>query len=569
MTQRKSLNLFVTWVLVLSLWSPAAGDSEPQMLPRKPKLVVLLVVDQMRADYLRMYGHQWKHGLRELMERGAWFPLAAYPYMNTVTCPGHATIATGSFPATHGMILNAWWDRGAGKSMSCTDDPQIKNISHSGSANKSGMSAWRLQVPTLADQLRAQSGGKSRVVTFSLKARSAIMMAGHGGDAVTWFDDTNGAWVTSDAFAKAPVPFIEKFAKENPVARDEGKVWSKLLPEVEYRFTDDAEGEFPPSAWGKTFPHALKSAGSVPDASFFTQWAQSPFSDEYLARFAMAAVSEWKLGHGPETDFLGVSFSALDLLGHDFGPASHEVQDLMARLDATIGRLLEFLDKNVGPANYVLALTADHGVAPLPEQMKPDGMSAGRIATPVVANAVEEEMKKHFGEGKYVSRMTYPDIYFEPGSYDKLKQNPAAMQAVEQKILSFAGIWRVFRSEELQAAKSGEDTAAQAAALSHYPGRSGDMVVLPKPNWFFVGSARIVERGGETTHGTSHAYDAHVPVILYGAGIQGGVYPVESSPADIAPTFAYMCGVSLPRPDGRVLSEALAKPPERPAAKPR
>ena len=554
-------------VLLFALCLPQGLLVEAAPLPKRPKLVVLLVVDQMRADYPRMYGSQWKHGLRRLMERGAWFTQAAYPYMNTVTCPGHATIGTGSFPATHGVILNSWWDRAAGKSVSCTEDPKATTIVYGPKSAEKGMSAWRLEVPTFADQLRMQTGGKARVVTFSLKARSAIMSAGHGGEAVTWLDEETGTWVSSDAFSKAPVPYIEKFARENPIARDNGRVWMRLLPEKDYRFDDDGAGERPPAGWEQKFPHPVRSAGDTADIAFFNRWIRSPFADEYLARFAMAAVEGAKLGQGEATDFLGVSFSTLDLVGHDFGPMSHEVQDVLARLDVTLGSLLDFLDRRLGPDSYVVAFSADHGLAQLPEYTVPYGPQGGRIATQTIAAGIDEVLKGFLQGEKFVARMTYPDVYFAPGVFEKLRGNPAAMRAVEDKILSYPGVWRVFRSDELQAAKSSEDIPARAAALSYYPWRSGDLIVLPRPNWFFVAGQREVERGGGTTHGTSHAYDARVPVILMGAGIRAGEYLGDASPADIAPTLAYLCGVTLPRPDGRVLDEALEPTRGRPAAK--
>src|SRR6266404_1627149 len=193
----------------------------------RPKLVVLLVVDQMRGDYVDKFRGQWTGGLKRLLTKGAWFRAAAFPYAATETCPGHSTISTGSFPANHGMVANAWWDREQQKMVTCTNDPNAKNAVYAGGSTKGGDSAWRMQMPAFAEELKFQTGGTARVVTFSIKARSAITMAGHKGSSATWIDPP-GTLVTSSAFET--MPFVEEFAKKNPVAQDYGKTWSQQRP---------------------------------------------------------------------------------------------------------------------------------------------------------------------------------------------------------------------------------------------------------------------------------------------------------------------------------------------------
>ncbi|MBI1737875.1 MAG: alkaline phosphatase family protein [Acidobacteria bacterium] len=524
-----------------------------------PKLVVVLVVDQMRGDYIERYGHQWTKGLRRLVKQGAWYRQAAYTYMNTITCAGHATISTGSIPATHGVILNAWWDRETGKQVSCTEDPKARTISY-GAPAIGAHSAFRLEVPTLADELRAQLDGNARVVTMAVKARAAIMLAGHRADAATWFDAGSGAWVTTSAFTAAPVPFVESFLKSHPVERDFGKVWTRVLPESAYLFKDAEAGERPPEGWSEVFPHPLEGKSEKPDAQFYRLWAESPFADAYVGEMAAATVDALGLGKGPGTDYLAMSFGALDSVGHAFGPQSHEVQDTLVRLDETIGKLLAHLDHAVGAKNYVVAFSADHGVAPIPEQMMGEGIEAGRVATSDVIARVEKAMEPLLGAGKHVARMTYPDLYFMSGVYAKLQADATAMAAVKEAIRGVPGVWRVYRSEELENAKGSGDAIMRAIALSYYPGRSGDMVVVPKPYWFLVNEAKSVPAGSATTHGTPHGYDQHVPVILMGNGIKGGEYLNAASPADIAPTLAFLCAITLARADGRVLAEALEMP---------
>ena len=501
-----------------------------------PKLVVLLVVDQMRADYVDQFGANWKKGLRRLLDKGSQFTQAAYPYWNTVTCPGHATIATGSLPSTHGMILNAWWDRAAGKQVNCTDDAGFSSVTGAG-ARSTGQSPKNLRVATLADTMRAQRGPATRVVTLSLKARSAIGLAGHGGDAVVWF--SGGAWTTSTFYGEKLPSFVERYGREHPVEASLGKSWTKLLPESAYVYADDAEGEVPPSGGTRTFPHLISTV---------SDWVNSPFSDVALGELAQAAVKELHLGKGQGTDFLGVSFSALDEVGHDYGPRSHEVQDVLARLDVTIGNLLDFLDRAVGRNNYVVALTADHGVAPIPEQMRAEGKDAGRVRPNDFAG-VAKVLESYFGPGQHIQRILYTEMYLALGIYAKLQTNPEALRRVKEGILKVPGVWRVYQAEELEGRKADDDPATRAAALGYFAGRGGDLIVLSKLYWLTSSAA--------TTHGTGHPYDVRVPVILMGRMFRPGKYAAAATPADIAPTLASVMGVQMPEADGRVLSEAL------------
>src|SRR5215471_11442115 len=228
--------------------APLKNAASPQRTEKiaHPKLVVLLVVDQMRGDYVDKFRGQWTGGLKRLLSEGAWFRAAAYPYAATETCVGHATISTGSFPATHGMVANAWWDREQQKMTTCTADPNVANTAYAGGSTKGGDSAWRMQVPSFAEELKFQSGGGTRVVTLSIKARSALTMAGHKADSATWMDPS-GALVTSPGYG--PAPFIEEFAKKNPVAQDYGKTWSEFLPRSAYFYEETAAGARAPEGW--------------------------------------------------------------------------------------------------------------------------------------------------------------------------------------------------------------------------------------------------------------------------------------------------------------------------------
>ena len=541
--------LLVTLVCGPAIVGARGQERQGAQAAGRPKLVVFIVVDQMRADYPVRYASLLQHGLKRLTTQGAWYTNAAYPYLTTVTCVGHSTIGTGSLPWRHGMIGNGWYDRQSQKTPTCNGDPSTTDVSYGASVSGSGTagagdSARSMMVPTLAETMRKRL--KSRVATMSIKARSAIGLAGHEGDFVTWFGD-GLAWETSTAFTRAPVGWFVNYLKGNPVTRDADKVWERTLPADRYQNQDDAPGERGAAGWSATFPHPLGTAG---DRAYYSHWLQSPFADEYLGDMAAAAVDAMHLGTQDRTDFLGVSFSMLDAVGHNFGPRSHEVQDVLVRLDATIGKLLAHLDKEVGAGNYVVALSADHGVADLPEQ----ATGGGRVPGASVRAAIEAAAKAALGEdGPFIATMSTNDIYFKPGVYERLKAKPQALRSVIEHATALSGIARVFTSDEIStaAARAADDPQVRAAALSYYAGRSGDLTVLVKENWEMTGAG--------TTHGTLYSYDQRVPVLLYGAGITPGVREEPATPADLAPTVASLVGVTLPSPDGRVLSAAIKR----------
>jgi predicted AlkP superfamily pyrophosphatase or phosphodiesterase len=538
----------------------ARSSAKTAMTRSRPKLVVMLVVDQMRGDYVDKFREQWTGGLKRLVEEGAWFRDAAYPYSATETCVGHATISTGAFPSTHGMIANSWWDRDEQKMVTCTSDPKAKNLGYADARVKGGDSGWRLEVPSFADELRFQRGRPTRVATFSLKARAAIMLAGHKAEAAVWFDAGTGAWMTSDVY-QMPAG-IEDYTKAHPVRGDYGKTWVLSLPESAYYYTGKSAGAVPTEGWEPTFPHPLrgKSAGVEPDAAFYEEWETSPYADAYLTDLAETAVDRLGLGENARTDFLGVSYSSVDYVGHAFGPRSWEIQDILVRLDKDLGELFAHLDQKVGRGNYVVALSADHGVVPIPEDMQTTGADAGVLSLPGLQDRIETALEPFNYPKPVVVRISGSDVYFAQGIYERLKNDASAVRAMLEAVRTQPGVAAVYRAEELQDRPATDSAVRNAMAVSYFPGRSGDLFIVPKPYWLMdstpVGKAR--EYG--TGHGTPYNYDQHVPVLLMGFGIQPGEYYGRITPADIAPTLALLCEITLAPHDGRVLSEALLKP---------
>jgi predicted AlkP superfamily pyrophosphatase or phosphodiesterase len=507
-----------------------------------PRLLVMVVVDQLRADYLQLFNRHWKNGFRTLLDQGMVFDNARYPYLVTVTCAGHATIGTGALPHRHGMINNTWWQRKDRALAECSADPATSDITY-GRPVRLGNSATHLLAPTLADELRAQKPG-ARVVSVSMKARSAIGLAGHGGDAVVWFDDPSGSWATSKAFASGPVPAVKDFVEKNPYEKDLGRVWTLSAPPESYVNRDAGVGERPPAGWNGLFPHPINGRGGV-DAQFFALWQATPLADAYLGKLTASLVDSFTLGQRDGTDFLGVSFSVLDDVGHAFGPESREIEDILRQLDITLGTLIAHLDAKVGRANYALALSADHGVAPIP--VPPRG---GRVATEDVRERIEDTLRTAWGtlpKGTYVDAVNYTDVYLADGVFDKLRANTTLLAAVIKSVEEIPGVARLLRTDQLS--ENSRDQLVRSAALSYYSSRSGDLMVVPEEYWFM--NPRAVATG--TTHGSPYEYDTHVPVIFLGGAIKGGRSKASVTPADIAPTLADLAGVKLPMAEGRAL----------------
>jgi predicted AlkP superfamily pyrophosphatase or phosphodiesterase len=519
----------------------AAAGSKPSA-QGSPRLVVVLVVDQLRADYLQTFNRHWQGGFRLLLDEGLNFDNARYPYLGTVTCAGHSTIGTGTQPRTHGMVSNIWWDRETRRMILCTADADSPDITY-GRPVRSGNSAKRMLVPTLADELRAQKPG-ARVVALSLKAYSAIGLAGHAGDAVVWFDDQAGSFATSRAYSPGPVPEVKAFIDRHPFERDHGTVWTLSAPASTYVMRDAGVGERPLPGWSGLFPHPLVGRNG-PDSQFFDLWQSTPFADAYVERLAESLVDSIALGQRSTTDFLGISFSVLDDVGHRFGPESREIEEVLRRLDATLQRLIAHLDAKVGRANYMLALTADHGVAPI--ATAPQG---GRIAGEDVRERIDETLAAHFGplaQGSFVEALSFSDVFLAPGMLDRLRQAPSAMLALERALKEIPGITHVLRADQLS--DQSPDPVVKMAALSHLEGRSGDLVLVPRQYWYFAGRTNATA----TTHGTPHEYDRHVPLIIFGGGTRRGHDRSTASPADIAPTLARFAGIRLSRAEGRNL----------------
>lgn len=537
--RRPALIAVTTLAVLVSVLAPRGAAP--------PRLAVLIVVDQMRADYVDRFRDDWTAGLKRLVTRGAWFHRAAYPYLDTFTCAGHATIATGAFPNRHGVFQNTWFDRGLGRSITCTEDASVRPVAYAAPVT-GGESAAKLLIPTFADEMRRQRS--ARVVSLSLKARSATMMAGHGGEAVTWLSDSLDGWETSTAYSQAPVPAVAAFLAANPIDADYGKAWTPIVAPDRHKDPDAGLGERPPRGWTDSFPHLLKGGenDARPTRTYYAQWETSPYADAYIGRMAAALAESMTLGANGTTDVLAVSFASPDLVGHAFGPRSWEIREMYANLDRTLGVLLDRLDQLVGSDQYVVGLSSDHGVAEIPEQLVARGRDGGRIDIRAVVQAMEAAAQAAVGPGTYLRSVVGNDVYFVQGAFEKLAKDPTAIDRVIKAGERTPGIARVLRADQAATAASSSDRLLKAAALSYPPDGRGELILAAKAGWIIGAIA--------TTHGSANADDQRVPLLLYGAGIKPGRYGDAATPADIAPTLADICGITLPEARGTALRAA-------------
>jgi predicted AlkP superfamily pyrophosphatase or phosphodiesterase len=541
-------------ILVLTVFSSPA---QRRSAPDRPRLIVLLVIDQFREEYLlRFEPFFGDRGFRRLLTYGAVFVNCQYEHAPTVTAPGHATIATGATPAAHGIINNEWYERETGQVVTSVSDPARRVI---GAPSGRASSPHRLIGTTLGDELRLSTNFRSKVIALSYKDRSAILLGGKLANLALWFDESSGAFITSDYYANALPEWVARFNATRPADRYFGARWEKSFPEAVYALAaaDDRPEETPLPGGGRTFPHHLTGGLAQPGPAFYTAFTFTPFANEVLIELAKRAIESEQLGRDEFPDLLAISLSTNDLVGHFFGPYSHEVADLTLRTDQAVAALLTYLDARLG-SNYILALTADHGVAPIPEEAARLKLGGRRISPAAVRQAIEEAVSARFGEGPWIEPRALPllssgFLYLNREAIAQKHLDIADVERVAgEAALKVPGLARYYARTQLLAGGVHEDPISRRVARSFHPGRSPDLILIPEPFAFISGG-----RTG-TTHGSPYSYDAHVPLLLFGRGITPGIYRSTCTPADLAPTLAAALQIEYPaNATGRILWEAL------------
>jgi predicted AlkP superfamily pyrophosphatase or phosphodiesterase len=482
----------------------------------RPKLVLAIAVDQFRYDYLLRFRGDYKEGLDRLLTRGAVFTNAYYEHFPTVTAVGHSTFLTGALPSVSGIVGNEWYDRGTSKTVTSVSDDTVKILAGTGDG---GASPNRLLVSTVGDELKMSNGSQSRVIGVSIKDRSAILPAGHMADGAFWFDSKNGNFVSSTYYFAELPGWASAFNREHPADRYKGATWMNV------KMPDEA------------------------GANLYDAELDTPFANELIEQFAEHAVEGEKLGQRGVTDLLAISFSANDHVGHRVGPDAPEVHDISVRTDQVIGKIFRFLDSHVGMQDVLVVLTADHGVAPVPEVNQARHMPGGRERQGIVKDAVQTTLARKYGEGKWVSSSAEDVLYLNltlirEKNLDRAEVNQAAADAA----LTMPHVFRAYTREQLMRGAVDDDLAGSRVRNGFHVQRGADVFVVLDPYWMFS------PRG--TTHGTVFSYDTHVPVIFMGSGIQAGRFDETITPNDIAPSLATLLGVETPSgSSGRALAE--------------
>src|ERR1041384_827845 len=562
--RRSGAVLSAAFVLSLTLLAPP-GSAQRQnnhgntqrSVPGKPKLVLVIVVDQFRYDYLERFGDLFGNGgFRRLMNQGAFFTNANYDYVPTYTACGHAAVFTGSVPSQNGIVGNAFYDRDIGKVRVMVSDDSSHLVTSSGTSQKGGAASPRdLVGSTIGDQLRLASNFRSKVVTVSLKDRAAVLPGGQRPNGAYWYDESTGEFVSSDYYFKELPAWVKTFDKTNKPDRYFGMKWEPALTPDAYKRSQAENLPLQRSALGPHLPLVLNGGEDKPSAKFYGSFQFTPMASEYLEEFGKEAIDAEALGNDEFPDLLSISFSSPDLAGHAFGPDSVEVEDTYIRLDRVIADLLGFIDKRVGVANTIIAVTGDHGVAPVPEYAKSRGYDAARLSSRELIDAVNKALGARFGEGKWVVGFVNDQLYLDQKLIAEKKVNPTEAERVAgEAALTTAGVVRYFTRTQIIEGRMPAGPIARRVMNGFYPKRSGDVSVITKPFCFFA------EGGLATTHGSPYNYDTHVPIIMWGAGLAPGKYNAACTPSDIAPTLAALLAVEPPANyTGRVLVEALSE----------
>jgi predicted AlkP superfamily pyrophosphatase or phosphodiesterase len=522
----------------------------PPATAKPVRLVVGIVIDQFRYDYLTRFQDQFgEGGFKRLLNGGAVFTNANYIHVPTYTACGHATFMSGATPSMNGIIGNEWYDRESGKRITSVTDGKVKLLG--GTEGAAGMSPSRMLGSTIGDELKLSNVGQSKVIGVSLKDRSAILPAGKRPNGAYWFDLNTGNLVSSTYYFSDLPEWVKKFNKEMRPDRFFGKRWEKLLPDSAYQRSTADDQPYEKGVAGNKFPYNINGGEESPGKGFYNQFQYSPFANDYLVDFAKAAIEGEQLGADDTTDLLTVSFSSNDLIGHNYGPYSQEVQDITLRTDRTLAELFNYLDQKIGFDRVIIALTADHGVAPVPAHAQQFGLG-GIVEPKAVTDAVQNALNKNFGGEKWILALVNGNIYLDEDAIERRNLSVEDVERVaSREVMKLEGVAECFTRSQILSGRVPQTRVARSVCNGFNAHRNGNLVVVPQP-FYFIGE------GITTTHGTPYVYDTHVPVILYGAGVAPGTYYADASPADIAPTLATMLKIEIPSNCvGRILSEAI------------
>jgi hypothetical protein len=564
------LKLFLALLVISGVMAvqafPEASEEGPG---EEPKLVVLIVFDQMKGDYLERWENLFdKDGLGKLLHEGAWFQNCHYPYAYTLTAPGHASLVTGCTPSKHGVIANEWYDRALRQPVGAVGSGIYREVSLRGSPlGTPGSSAWpgrRLQ-PSVGDSLKTAKP-RSKMVSLSIKDRSAVLLAALRATACYWFSTALGLFVTSTFYRDTPHPWVELLNKQRPADRYFGKDWTKLHPKLDYAAysgKDDVSFEGTGVKQGRTFPHPTTGGLKKPGPAFYDAVMNSPYGNDLLLELAKRAIDAEGLGQRDTCDLLCLSFSSNDLVGHCWGPDSQEVLDVTLRSDLVIKDLLAHLDATVGKDRYVVVVSADHGVGPIPEVAALQGQPAGRVSPNLFTGEATAFLQNTFARGQkdlpWIEKFSAGYIYLNHGVLQELHLPALQVELALARWLSRQqGIEAAYPRSRLMQGPFAGDAIGESVRQSFHPECSGDVAVVELRYHMISGPITSPKLDSyRTTHGTPHEYDTHVPLVVYGWGIKPGVHTERVTPLATAAIVARALGVPKPRAADYPVPEGL------------
>ena len=552
MNFRENFLLVIASLTILALAPPALAASAT------PRLVLQITVDALRGDLPnRYYDRLGDNGFRYLWEKGTVYSDAHHTHANTETVVGHTTLATGATPAVHGMIANLWFDRTEGRKRYNIEDNRYRLLTAGAGVDKKaeidstqkaaksdGRSPSAIMVTTLSDEMAVHTAGQSKIFAVSVKDRGAVTMAGHSGKAF-WFSKANGEFVTSSYYYDAYPDWVSKWNSRKLAATYSGKSWELLHKQDTYLFgdADDMAWETDMAGYGRTFPHKF---GEVGGKYFTTLLTLSPIGDELTLAFAKELITNEKLGIDDVPDYLGISFSSTDYVGHIFGPSSLETEDNILRLDRDLADLFAFVDEHVGLENTLIVLSADHGSPEVPGYLNELGVQSGFVNPKSWdKEPAFKALKDKFGIDKeLIASYSQPYLYL---NHDVIKQHGLDLREVEQavakELLKFEGVAQAISSSEL---REGDipDTQINKAVMNNFnPNRSGDIYLVFEPHWFINDFDGLEV---SSTHGSPWRYDTYVPIAFGGMNIPAQHVQRRVHTIDIAPTLATFLGIKPP-----------------------
>jgi predicted AlkP superfamily pyrophosphatase or phosphodiesterase len=530
----------------------AQKKSPESQAPSQPKLVVGIVIDQMRWDYLTRYYplFQTNGGFRRMLGEGFSFDNTQIPYVPTVTACGHTSVYTGSVPALHGIVGNNWWDNRLQKGMYCSEDKSVKGVG-SKTEEDGQMSPKNMLTTTICDELRLATNFASKVIGIAIKDRGAILPAGHSANAAYWYESKTGNFISSSYYMTQLPDWVNQFNDRKLPDSLYRLGWKTDLPVMTYAMYASAdEKEYESKPFGKdavSFPYDLRKFVGKDYAKI----SSTPWGNTLTAEMAKAAVVAERLGQGTATDFLAVSFSSPDYIGHSFGPNSWENVDDYVRLDQELGKLLQFLDVQVGAKAYTVFLTADHAVAHVPGFLKEKHIPGGLLEVSGMMKEMNLQIKQRMGVENAIASIMNEQVYLNRKRLDTSKADVVEIKNfIVQYLLKEENITHAFANDDILISPLPK-SIREMYANGFHPSRSGDISFIPKPGYFIGGNTG-------TTHGSPFQYDTHIPLLWYGWGIKKGNSHQLVYMTDIAPTIAGLLHIQSPNGNvGNVLSDAF------------